>query len=257
MSCFSALRRSPTAVLGVTLAALGCGSEKKSEESPAATCPAPALPRAPSADEARQTGRIIRALSGKAPIGCATVTVAGETTTTAQDGTYAIVVPKNKPYTMSVAADNHFALREQEWTISTDPFARGDTNMLDRKTAELVSAFLEKRDPTKGTLAVTVIALAPCASANGATLQLDPPGSARLSYFADGLPSTGATAVREGEAFSGAFYNVETNTPVNVKVSSPTCSPVAFPVEYQGVTYSGAQQTQSGEHLAFVRVFIR
>jgi hypothetical protein len=82
----------------------------------------------PTANEAKQTGRIIGALD-KLEVPNVNVTIEGKTATTKGDGTYEIIVPKNKPYTMSVSGEGYYKLNEQEFILKKDTLARGDTSL--------------------------------------------------------------------------------------------------------------------------------
>ena len=202
-----------------------------------------------------QTGRIIDAV-GKTGVAAAIVTIAGKTATTADDGTYAIGIPKNVPYSMNVTAPDHFKLDEQEWIAKTDLFERGDTSLLSTSTASFLSGLLPARDPAKGLLAVRVYPLAPCTSEQGATLSLSPAGTSKLTYFMGGLPNQSATVTTKDQSFSGVFTDVDVAVPLTVTVSSPDCEAVPFPVDYGGVTLTGQQQAEAGDVISYIRVFI-
>jgi len=208
-----------------------------------------------ASNEAKQTGKVIGALD-KLEIANATVTVAGKTAVTKADGTYEIVVPKNAPYSMSVTHDEHYKLNEQEWIVKTDTFVRGDTSLLSKDTANLLASFLPPRDPAKGLLVVRVQPIAPCDTEDGSTLAIEPKGTSKLTYFSGGRPNQSATAAKKGEAFAAAFSDVDTGVNVKVTVTSPLCEQLPYPVDFDGVTYTGNQKTEPGEVLSYVRVFI-
>ena len=203
----------------------------------------------------RQTGRIVDAVE-KSGVAGAVVTIGGKSVTTADDGTYAIGIARDVPLSMNVTAPDHFKLNEQEWVVKSDLFDRADTSLLSNATAGLLTAFLPTRDPAKGFLAVRVYTIAPCDSEAGATLTLEPPGIAQLTYFAGGLPSKAATVTSKDETFSGIFTNVEVGTPLKVVVASPTCEQVPFPVDYGGVTLTGGQMAETGDAVSYIRVFV-
>ena len=201
------------------------------------------------------TGRIIDAI-GNTGVAAAVVTIAGQSVTTGDDGTYAIGIPKNVPYSMNVTAPDHFKLDEQEWIVKTDLFARGDTSLLSNATAMFLGGLLPAHDAAKGLLAVRVYPLPPCTSEQGSTLTLAPAGTAKLTYFKGSLPDKGATSTTKDETFSGAFTDVEPGVPLTVTVSSPDCEQIAFPVDYDGITLTGQQKTEPGDVISYLRVFI-
>lgn len=202
-----------------------------------------------------QTGRIIDAV-GKTGVAAAVVTIAGQTVTTGDDGTYAIGIPKNVPYSMTVTAPDHFKLDEQEWIAKTDLFERGDTSLLSSATANFLSTLLPARDPAKGLLAVRIYPLAPCTSEQGSTLTLEPAGTSKLTYFKSSLPNASATSTTKDESFSGIFTDVDPGVPIKITVNSPDCEQLAFPLDYGGVTLTGQQKTEPGDVVSYIRVFI-
>jgi hypothetical protein len=215
-----------------------------------------APPPPPGTNEAKQTGRILRAQSTEGVSG-AVVAVAGKTATTGANGDYEIVVPQGTPYQMLVTADGFWKLREQEWILKQPSLARGDTNVILTQTAGLLADFLDGRKKEKGTVVVKVEVMAPCTSEAGATLTIDPPGEAKLSYFTGQIPDSQATSVQKGSTFSGVFYNVEIGVPLKVTITSPTCKQVPFPVDADDVTYTGITQADADESISYERVFLR
>ncbi len=209
---------------------------------------------APSSGEAKQTGRVVAAQSNT-PIAKASVSAAGKQAVADAEGKYAIAVPKGKPFTIKFAAEDHYQLIEQEYVLEQDSLDRGDSSVLPKATATLLSALLDGYDKTRGVLAVKVIALPPCADEEGAVVTLEPGAGSLVKYSAGGLPGSG-TSARKGETISAIFYNVPPNVPVKVTAKHPSCAQVPFPVDYSGVKYTGNQITEPGESLSFIRVFI-
>ena len=39
-------------------------------------------------------------------------------------------------------------------------------------------------------------------------------------------------------------------------MSSPICEQVAFPVDYEGVTFTGVQKAETGDVVSYIRVFL-
>ena len=112
-------------------------------------------------------------------------------------------------------------------------------------------------DKTKGLVSVRVAPLAPCASEEGATVTLDPPGAAQLRYVSGSIPREGQAAVKAGESISVIFYNVEPGVKVRPVVTHPSCEVVPFPVAVGDVSYTNAEVTpEPGEVLTFVRTYV-
>lgn len=209
-----------------------------------------------SGAEAKQTGKILQAQTSDGVAG-ATVAVAGKTATTNANGDYEILVPRGTPYQMSASAEGYWKVLEQEWILNRDALARGPTNIILTQTAYLLASFLDGRNKEKGTLVVRVEVMPPCATDEGATLTLDPPGESKLVYFNGQIPDVQATSVHHGSTFAAAFYNVDVGVPVRVGVSSPVCKPVPFPVETDDVTYTGVNRVEADEAVSFHRVYLR
>jgi hypothetical protein len=206
-----------------------------------------------SSTETKQTGRAA-VVQTATPIPGAVVSAGGAQATADADGNYAITVPRGKPITLKLSAPDHLQLIEQEYIVDTPSYARGDSLLIKTATARLLAAFLPGYDEAKGLLAVKVVPMTGCATEGGTTLTLDPPG-AELKYTKGGLPDS-STSVTAGENNGALFYNVTPRLPVKVTATHPTCKQLPFPVEYQGVKYTGVQTTEPGESFSFVRVFL-
>lgn len=237
------------------VASAACSDDDKGSADPGGSAEAGTDAPVASANEATQKGRIVDAIN-KFGVTGATVSIAGKTATTDADGAYSIVVPKNTPYTMSITSPEHYKLNEQEWIVKTDTFDRKDTSMLPNDIATLLSSFLPPRDPAKGVLVVRVNPLPPCTSEQGSTMTIEPKGTAKVTYFSGGRPNQSATSTTKDEAFSAAISDVDPGVPVTITVTSPLCAQVAFPVDYQDVTYTGVQKAETGNVLSYIRVFI-
>jgi hypothetical protein len=203
----------------------------------------------------QQKGRIVDAL-GKNGLAGAVVTIAGKSVSTADDGTYAISIPKDVPYSMTVTGDEHYKLNEQEWIVKTDLFDRSDTSLLSNGTATFLTALLPAFDKAKGILAVRIYPMAPCDSEEGSTLSIEPAGTSKVTYFFGGQPNKTKTSTQKDQSFSGIFTDVDVAVPIKVIVNSPLCEQLPFPVDFQGVTYTGQQKTEAGEVISYIRVFI-
>lgn len=211
----------------------------------------------PTSDEAVMSGRIVTAQQLTAVEG-ATLSIAGKTQKTNAEGKYAIAVPKTSPFRLRVTAEEHYTLLEQEMSVGGKAtYDRGDTQLLSRTTANLLVAFLDGYDKTKGLVAVRVWPRPPCASEEGATVTLDPPGAAKFKYVENSIPRAGKASVKAGESISVVFYNVEPGTKVRPIVTHPTCETLPFPVDLGDVTYTSDTHTaEAGEVLAFLRAYV-
>jgi hypothetical protein len=261
-------RRMPVAILFATASALpvavglafGCGGSSPHDVSVASGSGTDASGEAaavvPTGEQAKQTGRIIRAQSTDGVEG-ATVTVGTTSAATRPTGEYELEVPKGVPYQMTVTADGFFKLLEQEWILKKDTLARGDTNLLITQTANLLANFLPDRKKEKGIVVVRIEVLAPCTTEDGSTLTIEPAGEAKVAYFSGNFPSPSQRAVQGGTLFSGVFYNVDVGVPVKVGVTSPTCAAVPFPFDVDDVTYTGNNKAEPDESLSYHRVYLR
>ncbi len=228
----------------------GCSSSSSANSAPGDGGPAEA-----SAGAVKQKGRVIDGVDKFGVIG-ATVSIAGKTAVTKDDGTYEIEIPQNVPYSMSVTDGEHWKLNEQEWIFKKQLFDRTDTSLLSISIGNLLLSFLGTRDMAKGILFVRVNPLPPCDSEQGAKVSLETPGTSKVTYFVSNRPDKTATSTTKDEAFSAVVYDVDVGVPLKVLVDSPTCAQVAFPVDYQDVTYTGNQKVEAGTVLSYIRTFI-
>ena len=206
--------------------------------------------------EAKQTGKIVGALD-KLGVEGATISIDGKTASSKADGTYEIVVPKDKPYTMSVSADGFFKLNEQEWILKKDQLDRGETSFLSKDIGSLLASFLPARDSVnKGLLVVRVLPVPPCDSEQGTTVTIAPAGASKATYFSGGRPNQQSTSTTKGEAFSVAFSDVDPGVNIVVTANSPLCEQLPWPQDQGDVTYTGNQKAEAGDVLSYIRVFI-
>ena len=210
-----------------------------------------------AANEAKLSGKIIRAQTVDEGVPDATVRVADRAATTNASGDYELIVPRNAPYRMAVSAEGYYKLIEQEVILEKDVLNQGFTNLLPSVSANLVAGFFPGRSADKGLVVVKVSAEAPCASEEGSTITIDPPGDAKRIYFAGSLPDSQQAAVKAGSTFSAAFYNVEVGVPLKLRVESPRCKELAFPVDVGDVTYTGGLTAEAGEALSYMRLFLK
>ena len=241
---------------------VACGDDDSTGSTPSTTDGgADAQPDVPAVvtndTESKQTGKINRAQTEDEGVPGATVTAGGKSVTTNANGEYEIIVPRNAPYQMTVAAPEYFKLLEQEMILKKETLARGSTNLLPTAPANLLAGLLPGRKAEKGFVVVKVNPQPPCASEEGATVSIDPPGEAKIAYFNGSLPDSSRTTVKAGSTFSAAFYNVEVGVPLKVTVTSPECAQALFPIDVGDVTYTGALMAEPGDALAYMRVYIK
>lgn len=204
-----------------------------------------------------QKGKVIVALQNVALPG-AKVTVGSTSATSKDDGTYELGVPMGAPYLMTVEAEDHYKLYEQEFQPKLSPYDRGDTSLLPKSIANTLLSFLQGRDEKKAILIVRVAPVTPCDDEGGSTVSLDPPGASMVKYIKGGIPSNTADSVTKGESFSAVIYNIEPGAAIALKVTSPKCKQAAFPIDVGDVTYTGKnQKVEAGEVISFMRVFIK
>lgn len=248
-----------TAATAAAVALAACSSATTTPPAEAGAPPieAGAEPDAPSSALATQTGRAM-VVQLATPLPGATVSAAGKQATTEADGTYTLTVPRGTPFTLRFTAPEHYQLIEQEYVVTKDPYARGDSLVLAKQTAQLLSAFLDGYDKTRGLIAIRVVKKPGCATETGAVVGIEAPADAKplVKYTVNGLPGSG-TSIVAGENNGALIYNVPTGAPLKVTVKHPTCAPLPFPVEFEGATYtSGSATPEPGESLSFVRVFL-
>ena len=239
----------------VSLFAFACGGSPSSSGSPSDGNGGPGASTPESPNSVVEKGTITdfntkRAVSG------ATVTVGAHTTTTGDDGSFSLTLTKGEPAAFTVTADGYATLLEQDTALQAD-YDRGKTTIVPASLASILTAMLSGYDATLGVLSVQVVATGACASEAGATIAIDPPGSAKVAYFSAGLPSTSLTAVKAGEFPSAVVYNVQPGVNVSLKVTETSCTQAAYPFTQGPVEYTGIMTTQPGQTTSFARVFMQ
>jgi hypothetical protein len=214
---------------------------------------------------------------GKAVPG-ATVSAAGLTATTDATGAYALNLPLNMPFTLTVTAPSYYKLIEQE-TLIKGGMDRGKTYLPSTSLGNMLNSTLPGYIDTLGGVGVNIEKQPSCPDEGGATfswtVEGGPGGDAgteRLEYFSSGLPSPTAKATVKGSFPHGLIYNVTPGKKITVSVKHPTCTAVAFPVEVTGpfvagdtstggsgmITFTSSSiVTEAGSVTSFVRVFLK
>ncbi|MDB4996768.1 MAG: hypothetical protein JWM74_4200 [Myxococcaceae bacterium] len=206
--------------------------------------------------QATQKGRIID-LDSKAGVEGATVDLGGKTGVTGDKGAYAIQVPLDTNFFMSVTGPGHLKLIEQEWKLTGD-FDRSTTSFIPTSTSDTLRSTLPGYDATKATISVGLVITGACTTEGGATIEIVPPGAAKMKYFRGGFPSTADTVSVAGETTPTAvFWNVEPCDDYTIKVTHPTCTVIPFPYTDGPITYSGRARGEAGDAASFARVFLK
>ncbi|HVJ91162.1 MAG TPA: carboxypeptidase regulatory-like domain-containing protein [Labilithrix sp.] len=209
-----------------------------------------------SDNEAKLSGKVIRAQTTDEGIAGATISVADKSVTTNASGDYEIIVPRNTPYGMTVAAEGYYKLLEQELILKKASLDQGVTNLLPTTTANLLLGLFPERRADKGIVVVKVHVRSPCASEEGATITVAPAGEAKVIYFAGALPDSQQTSVKAGSTFSAALYNVDVDVPLSFTVHSPNCQQARFPIDEGDVSYTGNITAEAGEALSYMRLYL-
>lgn len=208
----------------------------------------------------RQTGRIV-ALGSEFPVESAEVTALaddGETeiasAITAADGSYALDVAPERPFTMRIAAPEHVTTFEQETWLGQD-HDRKKTLLLPRITGQFIIDLLGARDPKKGICAVNVLPTDACPDVTGATLEIVPGDGSKVVYVRGRLPSKEPWVDGTAET-SAIVYDLPPNRFAVVRVAHPSCAAWRFPVKTGELRYTGRVFVPIGDEVAFVRVYL-
>jgi hypothetical protein len=255
-----------TSSLGLSMSLL-MGACLLPDDHPAASSPNPggadggttvdAGTDAPSAPgEATQKGSIVD-LDTKGGVEGATVDLGGHTAVTGARGAYAIQVPVDTPFFMTLTGADHLKLIEQEWKLSGD-FDRGKTSFISKSTSDTLRSTLPEYDATKATISVGLVITGACTSEGGATIEIVPAGASKRVYFKGGFPSKFDTASVAGETTPTAvFWNLEPGDNYTIKVTDPTCQVVPYPYTDGAITYTGRVRGEAGDAASFARVFLK
>ncbi len=179
-------------------------------------------------------------------------------------GVYAIAVPINTPFFMTVSEPGHVKLIEQEWSLGSD-YDRSTTGLVDLGTEMSLVGLLAGYDPAKGVLGVGIIKSTggACADEAGATIALATPGTSKVAYFKGGFPSAATTTVQSGETTPSAIiYNIDPTADLTLTVTPPAgCTLDTFPhtetTAAGTITYTGKAKVEAGNTTSFTRVFVK
>jgi hypothetical protein len=184
------------------------------------------------------------------------VSAGDQVVTTAADGSYAFAVKKGEAFAMSVTAPDYAKLVEQETVLDAD-FHRGKTSFVSSGTASLLLGTLDGYDASLGVLSVQLLPSGGCTSEAGTRVKVSPEGSASVRYVLHGIPTSRADSAAANEFPTAVIYNVEPGVPLTVSVEAGQCTQTAFPIDRDGVRYTGAVTTEAGSVTSFARIFLQ
>jgi hypothetical protein len=220
-----------------------------------------------------QKGRTIQYVpcgTSPSPVAGATVTVGNQSTTTAKDGTYSILVPSGMPFTMTVEKTTvanpndptdlkYVKLIEAEDTV-TASYNRGDTKVVSADTAGLLSSALPMYDTSKAVITIELVKTGSCTDVGGTTVSVSSAGASALTEYPASCisPDSPNTSATDGVFPGVVVYNLAPGTHT-VTASSPKCTQVPYPYTdpSNGLTYDGTVLTEAGTGASFVRVFLK
>jgi hypothetical protein len=226
-----------------------------------------------SGPQVTQRGRTVQYLpcnTSPAAVAGATVTVGSQTTTTAKDGTYSILVPAGTPFTMSVEKTTiknpndptdlkYVKLIEAEDTV-TASYDRGDTKLISADTAGLLSSALTSYDTTKSLLTIELVKTGNCTDVGGTTVAISPSNADAVSLYPAQCisPDPSNASATDGVFPAAIIYNLTPGTH-SVTAASPHCTQIPYPYTdpTNGLTYDGTVITEAGTGTSFLRVFFK
>lgn len=260
------LRASSPTLFSISLVALtvlasasfGCGGDDAGTRAAAPDASADTGVKVIGAgDPARVTQHgVIVDLDSKKGVPGATVSAGDQVVTTGADGSYAFTVKKGEAFTMTVTAPDYAKLVEQETVIDAD-FDRGKTSFVSSGTASLLLGTLDGYDASLGVLSVQLLPSGACASEAGTRVKVSPEGTAKVRYVLHGIPTSRADSAAANEFPTAVIYNVEPGVPLSVSVEAGSCTQTAFPLDRDGVRYTGGVTTEAGSVTSFARIFLQ
>ena len=239
--------------LGSPYALAACGS---SVDTVAPLVARDAGPDTGSPELVTQSGTVVD-FQSQQPIVGATVAAAGETATTDATGTYSFTVQAGVPYTVTASAPGYGTMVQEERSIEADE-ADGKMNLVSTAQSSLLAEALDGYDANLGVLSVGLFPTGSCASADGATISVSPPGAARVTYWMNGAPSPSQTSVHFDTFPAAIVYNVQPGVPLTLTVTSPTCTQVPFPTVQGPIRYTGRGiEAQADGASTYVALFLQ
>lgn len=206
----------------------------------------------------KQTGQIVKYLPCQTtydPVAGATVTVGTHTTTSDATGNYSLDIEKDTPFVMKVTNTAFVNLSEGETKISAD-YDRGQTRLIPDSVGDILRPALPDYDASGAIITLEVIKQGACTTLKGATITIDPPDPAAKIQYPSACISPTGDAMTDDVFPSAVIYNLTPGVSHTISITSPTCTMAPYPFAYQGLTWDGSVNTETGDAISFVRVFL-
>jgi hypothetical protein len=234
----------------------GCSSSSDGG-TPADAGAADTADSAPDTSKVKDEGVMVN-FDDSRPLAGVTVTEGDVSTVTGADGKFSLVVPKGVAHTLSFSKDGFIPQNYPEGILSVD-VDRGKIKIVPQATYDLVTGSFNGFDPSHGLLYIEVETESTCASVTGSTLTLAAHGIEQVRYVKGGIPSVAQTSINQAELpVVALFYNVPTDTQLDVVFGDTACAQAAFPYNEasSGITYTGSVQVH-GNASTIARYFLK
>lgn len=202
-----------------------------------------------------ETGRVID-FGTRNPVPGVKISEGSATTTTDAKGVWTLQMPVGVPTRVTLSMDGYATahLPEEIYTADND---RGDVPLPSISTFQLAEDAQTGYDATQASISIVVRTLPSCASATGATLQVNSPSGTSTAYFKGGFPSKSATAVTAGQDPAISLYNIPVGSALDLTLQHPTCTMVPFPVASGSATFTGKVDLEAGNANSALVLFLQ
>ena len=210
----------------------------------------------PPAGTARDVGTLADYENHQHDLAGATVTEGSVTGTTDSSGKWSLDVPLNTPlgititlptYTTTHLPEIEFLGGDNDWGLVAIP---------DLMTFQLGQEALPGYDPTTGVVYLVVKTLPSCASVAGGTVAVNAPSGVHLMYFKGLLPAASQTSFLDQTPVA-VLYNVPVGAQLDVTVTHPSCTQVAFPATVGTVKFTGNVVVEAGNVNSVLQVYLQ
>jgi hypothetical protein len=193
--------------------------------------------------------------SGKlVPVVGLTVTDAAQTTTTDSTGSWSLTLPATAMLGGTVGGtsqgDAYTTLNMPQVMVAAGgTLDRGNIITPDTSTFSLEHLTLNT-DQTLAVVHLVVYTASTCPSIAGGTVAVTSPPNAKVAYFlATGYPSTTQTSfvAQTGGLPAADIYDVTPGATITFQITHPTCTQMAYPMAWEGGTFTGQVTTQASE----------
>jgi hypothetical protein len=192
------------------------------------------------------------------PLAGVTVTEGSQSMVTGADGKFSFDVAKGVALLLAFSKDGYISESYPEGILSKD-VDRGKIKVVPQATYDLLTGGFTDYDPTHGLLYIEIAKESTCATATGSTLTLTPHGIEQVRYVHGGIPSVTQKSIDEKEEpVVALFYNVPTDTQLDVAFGDTPCTLAPFPYDEasSGITYTGSVQVR-GSASTIARYFLK